>query len=148
MVSIAQNRTLPEVLQAIVANVASCQNVVATAIWLVNEGDLCETCRFRPQCPDQLRCLHYAAGAGNLVAHPQDLTPIENAFRRFPLGVPKIGAVAATGKPLLLPVLDGGGDWGRMAIGSAPKASSRLRRTRSCFERKCSASSPYLIVRR
>src|SRR5580765_7880085 len=111
MVSIAQNRTLPEVLQAIVGNVASCQNVVATAIWLVKKGDLCQTCRFRPQCPDQLRCLHYVAGAGNLVAHPQDLTPIENAFRRFPLGVPKIGAVAATGKPLLLPVLDGGRDW-------------------------------------
>ena len=92
-------------------NVGSCQNVVATAIWLVKKGDLCQTCRFRPQCPDQLRCLHYVAGAGNLVAHPQDLTPIENAFRRFPLGVPKIGAVAATGKPLLLPVLDGGGDW-------------------------------------
>ena len=111
MVSIAQNRTLPEVLQAIVTNLASCQNVVGAAIWLVNQGDLCQTCRFRPQCPDQSRCLHHVAHAGNLVAHPQDLTPIENAFRRFPLGVPKIGTVAATGKPLLLPVLDGGGDW-------------------------------------
>ncbi len=35
----------------------------------------------------------------------------------------------------------------RMAIGSAAKASPRLRRIRSCFEKKCSASSPYLIVR-
>ena len=111
MVSIAQNRTLPEVLQAIVTSVAACQNVVATAIWLIDKGDLCETCRFRPQCPDQSRCLHHVAGAGNLVAHPPDLTSIEHAFRRFPLGVPKIGSVAATGKPLLLPVLAGGGDW-------------------------------------
>jgi GAF domain-containing protein len=107
MVSIAQNRTLPEVLQAIVTNLASCQNVVGAAIWLVNQGDLCQTCRFRPQCPDQSRCLHHVAHAGNL-AHRRT-SPIENAFRRFPLGVDR--GLAATGKPLLLPVLDGGGDW-------------------------------------
>jgi transcriptional regulator with GAF, ATPase, and Fis domain len=105
MVSIAQNRTLPEVLRAIVTSVAACKNVVVAAIWLVEKGDLCETCRFRAQCPDQARCLHHVAGDGNLVAHPEGITQMEEAFRRFPLGVPKIGSVAATGKPLLLPVL-------------------------------------------
>src|SRR5436190_9849074 len=88
MVSIAQNRTLPEVLRAIVTSVAACKNVVAAGIWLIEKGDLCETCRFRAKCPDQSRCLHHVAGAGNLVAHPQDLTWIDDAFRRFPLGVP------------------------------------------------------------
>ena len=111
MVSIARNRTLPEVLRAIVTCVAACQNVVAAGIWLVEKGDLCETCRFRAKCPDQTRCLHHVAGAGNLVAHPEGLTQLEQAFRRFPLGVPKIGIVAATGKPLLLPVLRGDESW-------------------------------------
>jgi len=111
MVSMAQNRTLSEVLRSIVTSVATCPNVAAVAIWLIEKGDLCETCRFRAKCPDQSRCLHHAAGARNLVAHAQDFTPIDHAFRRFPLGVPKIGSVAATGKPLLLPVLSGGGEW-------------------------------------
>ena len=107
----AQNRTLSEVLRSIVASVAACPKVMAVAIWLIEKGDLCETCRFRAKCPDQSRCLHHAAGARTLVAHAQDSTPIDQAFRRFPLGVPKIGSVAATGKPLLLPVLSGGGEW-------------------------------------
>ena len=111
MVSMAQNRTLSEVLRSIVASVATCPNVAVVAIWLIEKGDLCETCRFRSKCPDQSRCLHHVASAGNLMAHAQDFTPIDHAFRRFPLGVPKIGSVAATGKPLLLPVLSGGGEW-------------------------------------
>ena len=99
MVSMAQNRTLSEVLRSIVTSVAACPKVVAAHIWLIEKGDLCETCRFRPKCPDQSRCLHLAASARNPVVPPQDLTPINHPFRRFPLGVPKIGSVAATGKP-------------------------------------------------
>jgi hypothetical protein len=72
MVSIAQNRTLPEVLQSIVAEVGACKNVVVTCIWLIDRGDLCESCRFRVKCPDQSRCLHLVASAGNLEAHLQD----------------------------------------------------------------------------
>jgi transcriptional regulator with GAF, ATPase, and Fis domain len=111
MVSIAQNRTLPEVLHSIVAGVAACKNVVVTCIWLIDKGDLCETCRFRAKCPDQSRCLHLAASAGNLEAHPQDLAPTDIAFGRLPLGVPKIGKIAATGQPLLQPALTANEDW-------------------------------------
>ena len=107
----AQNRTLPDVLRAIVTSIAACKNVVAAGIWLIEKGDLCETCRFRAKCPDQTRCLHHAAGAGNLVAHPDGLAQLDQAFRRFPLGVPKIGSVAATGQPLRLPVLSGDESW-------------------------------------
>jgi transcriptional regulator with GAF, ATPase, and Fis domain len=111
MVSMAQNRTVSEVLRSIVTSVAACPKVMAAHIWLIEKGDLCETCRFRSKCPDQSRCLHLVAGASNPVGYPQDLTPINHPFRRFPLGVPKIGSVAATGKPLLVPVLSGGGEW-------------------------------------
>jgi transcriptional regulator with GAF, ATPase, and Fis domain len=109
MVSMAQNRTLSEVLRSIVTSVATCPNVVLAHIWLIEKGDLCETCRFRAKCPDQSRCLHHVADASNLVAHPQVFDPIP--FRRFPLGVGKIGSVAATGKPLLLPVFSSAGEW-------------------------------------
>jgi transcriptional regulator with GAF, ATPase, and Fis domain len=111
MVSMAHKRALSEVLQSIVTSIAACSNVAATAIWLIDKGDLCEVCRFRAKCPDQSRCLHHTAGAGNLVAHPEGLIGISTAFRRFPLGIPKIGKVAATGEPLLLPTLTGTESW-------------------------------------
>ncbi len=111
MVSIAQNRTVPEVLHAIVTSIAACKNVVAVAIWLIEKGDLCETCRFRAQCPDQTRCLHHVAGDGNLVAHPNGLEQLDQAFQRFPLGVPRIGSVATTGQPLLVPMFTGNESW-------------------------------------
>ncbi len=107
----AQNRTLPEVLRSVVTGVAACKNVVVACIWLIDKGDLCETCRFRAKCPDQSRCLHLAASAGNLEAHPQDLIPTDIAFGRLPLGVPKIGKIAATGQSLLQQALNANEDW-------------------------------------
>jgi transcriptional regulator with GAF, ATPase, and Fis domain len=111
MVSMAQNRALPEVLQSIVTSIAACPNVVGVGIWLIDKGDLCETCRFRAKCPDQSRCLHHAAGANNMLAEPRDPPPLTHGFERFPLGVPRIGKVAATGEPLLQPVLSEDEKW-------------------------------------
>lgn len=111
MVAIGEHRTLPEVLRAIVTGIAACPNVALARIWLLNGGDLCETCRFRPECPDQTRCLHLVASAGNASDPAVDLTRIDGAFRRFPLGVRKIGRVAASGQALFLPDLRGDEDW-------------------------------------
>jgi transcriptional regulator with GAF, ATPase, and Fis domain len=111
MVTMAQNRTLPEVLRSIVSGIAACKNVVLARIWLINPGDICATCRFREECPDQTRCLHLVASAGNSRDQNVDLTRIDGAFRRFPLGVRKIGRVAASGEALLLPDLRGDEEW-------------------------------------
>jgi len=111
MTSIAQNRTLAEVLHAIVEGIASCRNVALTRIWLIEPGDLCATCRFREECPDQSRCLHLVASAGNARDEQKDLTRIDGAFRRFPIGRRKIGQIAATGQPLLLPDVQGHEEW-------------------------------------
>ena len=111
MVAMAQNRSLPELLRAIVTGIATCKNVVLARIWLVDMGDLCATCRFLPECPDQARCLHLVASAGNTDEPGKDLTRTDGAFRRFPLGVRKVGRVAASGQPLLLPGVRGDEDW-------------------------------------
>ncbi len=111
MVSMAQNRSLPEVLRAIVSGIAQCQNVVLARIWLVEPGDICEACRFRPECPDQARCLHLAASAGNPGGDNQNYARLDGAFRRFPLGVRKIGRVGQSGEPLLLPDVRGDEVW-------------------------------------
>jgi len=111
MVSMAQNRSLAEVLCAVVEGISQCRNVVLVRIWLIDVGDICATCRFRPECPDQTRCLHLVASAGN-PANPKDnYQRLDGAFRRFPIGVRKIGCVAKSGEPLLLPGVRGDEDW-------------------------------------
>jgi transcriptional regulator with GAF, ATPase, and Fis domain len=111
MVSMAQNRSLPEVLHAIVSGIAQCHNVVLARIWLIEPGDICATCRFRSECPDQTRCLHLVASAGNPSESMRDYTRLEGGFRRFPLGVRKIGRVGKSGEPLLLPGVHGDEEW-------------------------------------
>jgi transcriptional regulator with GAF, ATPase, and Fis domain len=111
MVSMAQGRTLPEVLRSIVTGIAACRNIALARIWLIKMGDLCATCRFRAECPDQSRCLHLAASAGNALEPGRDLTRTNGSFQRFPLGVRKVGRVATSGEPLLLPAVSGEEDW-------------------------------------
>jgi transcriptional regulator with GAF, ATPase, and Fis domain len=111
MVSMAHDRTLPEVLHSIVAGIAACTNVALARIWLINAGDLCAYCRFREECPDQTRCLHLVASAGNSEDVSANLTRTDGAFRRFPLGIRKIGRVGASGQPLLLPGVQGDEAW-------------------------------------
>ena len=111
MVSMAQNRSLPEVLRSVVVGIAQCKNVVLARIWLIEQGDICATCRFQSECPDQTRCLHLVASAGNPGGAKADYTRLDGGFRRFPLGVRKIGRVAQSGEPLLLPGVRGDEEW-------------------------------------
>ncbi len=111
MVSMAQNRTLPEVLGSIVSGIAACEHVVLARIWLLNGGDICATCRFREECPDQTHCLHLVASAGNSTDTAADFTRTDGAFRRFPVGVRKIGTIAQSGQPLLIPGVHGAEAW-------------------------------------
>ncbi len=102
MLAIAQARSVDAVLRQIVAGVADCSDVALVRIWLVAPGDICAECRFRSECPNQERCLHLAASAGHSRRDGGDFSCLTGAFRRFPLGVRKIGRIAATGEPLLI----------------------------------------------
>jgi len=107
----AQNRSLPEVLRAVVEGLSQCTHVVLARIWLTEPGDICSSCRFRSECPDQARCLHLVASAGNGDGVKPAYTRLDGRFRRFPMGVRKIGRVAETGEPLLLPGIRGDEEW-------------------------------------
>jgi PAS domain S-box-containing protein len=111
MVAVARERALPDVLRAVVEGIAKNRDVVLVRIWLIGPGDICASCRFLPECPDQTRCLHLVASAGNAADPNVAYTRLDGAFRRFPMGVRKIGHVGKTGEPLLLPKLLGDEGW-------------------------------------
>ena len=91
------------VLRIIVEGLVEQPHVALARIWLLRPGDICATCRMRPECPDQSRCLHLAASSGRSLAEPgADWTRIDGDFRRFPVGVRKVGQIAATGIPVFV----------------------------------------------
>ncbi|MGO9058052.1 MAG: hypothetical protein ACLQU2_11810 [Candidatus Binataceae bacterium] len=55
---VAEARTADAVLGRIVRGLAALENVALARVWLIGPGDICESCRMRPECPDQARCLH------------------------------------------------------------------------------------------
>jgi len=107
----ARQRSLPELLRAITSGISRCKQVVLARIWLIDAGDICPTCPLRSECPDQTRCLHLVASAGNSADLQADSRRLDGAFRRFPLGVRKIGRVALKGEPLLLSGVAGEEEW-------------------------------------
>jgi transcriptional regulator with GAF, ATPase, and Fis domain len=101
--AVAGERSVEGVLLRIVEGLADQPDVALARVWLLDRGDICDSCRLRPQCPDQTRCLHLAASAGSPRASPgEDWSRMDGDFRRCPLGVLNVGQVAASGSPLLL----------------------------------------------
>jgi transcriptional regulator with GAF, ATPase, and Fis domain len=101
LMTASRERSEHAVLRIIVDGLAEQPQVALARIWLLRPGDICATCRMRPECPDQSRCLHLAASRGRSLAEPgADWTRTDGDFRRFPVGVRKVGQIAATGIPL------------------------------------------------
>jgi transcriptional regulator with GAF, ATPase, and Fis domain len=97
-------RTPESVLACVVEGLVADVDLALARIWLTGLGDLCEACPMRGDCHDQTICLHLAASAGNPRTGPRDAwSHLEGAFRRYPLGAGKIGRIAATSAPLLIP---------------------------------------------
>ena len=100
--SLAEARTLETVLNKIVEGVTSQPGIALARVWLLAPGDICDQCPMRDECPDRTRCLHLAASQGRPTNALEDWTRIDGAFRRFPIGVRKVGRVAASGVPVLI----------------------------------------------
>ena len=97
----AEARSLDVLLARVVEGLVGDAGLALARIWLTGLGDVCDACPMRAECPDQTICLHLAASAGNPRSGPRDAWgKLDGAFRRFPLGVRKVGRIAATGEPL------------------------------------------------
>ena len=111
MVTIAAEHEPEAIMNAMVRGIAQSRDVVLTRVWLIAPGDICAECRMRPECPDQTRCLHLFASAGNPADPERDYSKTKGRFRRFPIGVRKIGQVAATGQSLIFTEVKPEAEW-------------------------------------
>ncbi|HEX6307456.1 MAG TPA: sigma 54-interacting transcriptional regulator [Longimicrobiales bacterium] len=109
--TVAAERSTDRILSTIVTGLAAQPGVALARVWLVAPGDICAGCRFRAECPDQTRCLHLLASAGTPIRRRENWSRLDGAFRRFPLGVRKIGRIGASGEGLLVGDVAGDFDW-------------------------------------
>lgn len=107
LLDVAAERSLDGLLEVIVSRVAAMPHVALCRIWLIDKGDICDTCALRAECPDQTRCLHLVASAGASSIQREDgemlqWNRVDGRFQRFPIGVRKIGRVAASGDTIVV----------------------------------------------
>ena len=101
------DRVLAQIVDGLVAHTA----VALARVWLIGAGDICETCPLRTECPDQTRCLHLSASAGAPLEGRADWTRLDGAFRRFPIGIRKIGRIGGTGDGIFIEDVARDHDW-------------------------------------
>lgn len=106
LLDLAQQRELPSLLNFLVSRIGSTEAVGLVRLWLVRPGEGCETCPLRSECPDRTQCLHLVASCGRSVTDPsKDMARLDGHYRRFPIGVRKVGLIALTGEPVEAPDL-------------------------------------------
>ena len=113
LLDMAQEHGLQELLRLVVDRLAASPRVALTRIWLVQRSEDCTGCVMAAECPDRSACLHLAASGGRSVVDPRvEWTRVDGAFRRFPIGVRKVGRIAATGEAIeVLDLLPAPPDW-------------------------------------
>lgn len=101
LLDMAKVRHLPELLRLLSSRLAESPRVALARVWLARPGDICDLCPMKGECPNRERCLHLVASAGKSIIDPtREWTRLDGAFRRFPLGVRKVGRIFASGKAI------------------------------------------------
>ncbi|MFO0879039.1 MAG: sigma 54-interacting transcriptional regulator [Gemmataceae bacterium] len=113
LLDLAKEHHLSELLRLLVGRLADSPRVALARVWLVRPGDICESCPMQGECPNRERCLHLVASAGRSKSDQTlEWTRLDGAFRRFPLGVRKVGRIWANGEAIEAPDLSSGTpDW-------------------------------------
>jgi transcriptional regulator with GAF, ATPase, and Fis domain len=99
---VGEARSQEEVFKCVVEGLVAQKNVALARVWLILPGDICGSCLMRKDCPNQARCLHLVASAGNSRAPQEDWSRLNGDFRRIPLDVWKVGEIGARGEPILI----------------------------------------------
>lgn len=110
LLDMAQERTVGAVLNLAVQRLTVRECVALARIWLTGPGDICTSCRMRPECPSQTECLHLAASGGGARGGSETWDRLDGRYMRFPLGVRKVGRIMAEAAPV--DILDDAADSG------------------------------------
>ena len=112
LLNLAEERSVERVLDLIVCSLAARERVGLARIWLIEPGDICRSCVMRTECPNQSTCLHLAASAGQSLADPSaDWSRLDGDFRRFPLGIRKVGHIGSSGNAVEIPDIEAEPTW-------------------------------------
>ena len=112
LLDMAEERSLPRLLQLVVERLARSDRVALARIWLRLPGAGCETCPRAAVCADRTECLQLVASAGRSVVDPTaDWSRVDGQFRRFPLGYCKVGRIGGSGEAIELPDLPELPEW-------------------------------------
>jgi transcriptional regulator with GAF, ATPase, and Fis domain len=103
LLDLAGQHHVSELLPLAVQRLAESPAVALVRIWLVQpplSGD-CGNCRLASQCQNRERCLHLVASAGQSIDRSLAAWErLDGAFRRFPIGIRKVGQIAKKGESL------------------------------------------------
>ena len=106
LLDMAREHALPNLLRMVVDRLAGSPRVALARVWLVQRSEDCTGCPMAAECQGRSECLRLVASRGRSLADPRvEWTRLDGAFSRFPLGVRKVGQIAATGEPIEAPDL-------------------------------------------
>lgn len=114
LLELAALHQLSELLPLAVQRMAAAPSVALVRVWLTQPtppGD-CVACRFAGECQNREHCLHLVASSGRSVVNTNGhWRRLDGAFRRFPIGIRKVGQIAATGQSLEVANIDRESVW-------------------------------------
>lgn len=111
LLDMAGERDISSLLELTAKQLCERKDVALVRVWLHAEGDICDECPLRNDCPQKSSCLHLAASEGRPLAAGEDWNRIDGKFRRIPLGVRKVGHVAKTREPVEIRDVSEGSQW-------------------------------------
>ena len=114
LIELAEQLDVAQILRLAAQRLSEGPSVALVRVWLIQPplaGD-CTTCRFAAECFQRDLCLHLVASAGrSLNDSAVKWDRLDGSFRRFPIGIRKVGQIAKTGKSLEVPEIADNHAW-------------------------------------
>ena len=103
LLELAEQLDVDKILTLAAQRLSEGPSVALVRVWLLQPplADDCTSCRFATECFQRDHCLHLVASSGRSVNALADRWDrLDGSFRRFPIGIRKVGQIAKTGKSL------------------------------------------------
>ena len=111
MLSIAEARSLRPILDQVVRGVAEAFDLALARLWLIMGDADCPSCSADPSSANTDRALHLMGSAGKSRQKGKIYSATTGGSHRVTLGERKIGQIALSGKPMLIPHVTGNEAW-------------------------------------